>query len=1153
MRSKLSSIVCLFMILQLLVPIYSVFAADVLAPTNVTASQYYPGNITLKWDKMTGAMSYRVYKIIGDQRELAAEVSYKYTEATVYGVPEGSSTFAVTSVRNSYESELSNTVTVEVVYPEMQAPVNLRSSVANGNDLTLSWDSAKYATSYKIYKIDNGVKTSIATTKNISYTWTNHPEGNFIYEVTSFNDRFGESEQGVQLEVNVVFPVMQAPATTYTIQNGNDIAFSWQKVNYATNYRVYRVVDGQRTLLTTTKSLSYTVTNAPIGKQAYEITAYSDRFGESSLPALIELELTYPQMQAPKSFTYEFSNVNDLTLRWSPVDYASAYHLYQVVNGERKLVSSSLALNAFYPNMAEGHYVYELNSYSDRFGESAKASRIEFDVIHPDLQPPNNLRVTVENGNDLILRWDAAQYATAYKVYQIVNGEKKLVATRQQTLQGFLNMPEGNYVFEVSSYSDRFGESSTTSRVEYQLGYPTLTAPTLTGKVVNTNTIVLDWTKTDNVTAYKLYQVMQDTKKVVVTTTNLHHELANKPAGEYVFEVTTYNDSFGESPASNQVALYIEPTLEAPVTSEPKVEEDSVTLSWNSVPQAESYNVYEVVNGELKLVENTTSTTVTIGDLQPGDHEYRIVAVSSTGKEAETYSSINVRIDQSDVTPPVTTSNVIEDCTNQDVVVQLTASDDQSGVAKTFYAINGAEFVEGTTFTISEQGEYEVSFYSVDKAGNTESASTVKVHVDKTAPVTTSNATEGWLNQNSNIELSATDHICGVDKTYHSIDGSEFKEGTIVVADEGVHNISFYSVDKAGNKEEAKTVEVKVDKTAPVTTSDARTDWSKDVTVQLAATDNLSGIEKTYYSINGSELAEGTKFTVNEEGITKVIFYSVDVAGNKEEVQSVVVKVDKTAPVTTSNITASWSKDDFAVELTASDSASGVHKTFYSVNGSQYVEGTRFTVSEEGVNKVSYYSLDNAGNVEDAKTIEVKVDKTAPVVSWNLADEYAIGTKLPSYSADDAVSGIASEIVTLNGREITGPVILDKPGTYNLVLTVKDYAGWTTTVEKNYVVYVPSTLEVLPKVIKGNKGVFTVKVNLPNGYDAALFDLSSVRLNGVAPILDKNGHVNQSEKGQFKFNREDFNWNKNEVIVEFRGMLDGKLVVGSTTVKVLTK
>jgi len=1155
MLKKFSLFSVLLLCIQLLTPFANAFAFEISAPTNLTANQYYPGNITLKWDKVTGATAYRVYKLDGEQRELVQQVSYQYTETTIYNAPEGISTFAVTAVRNASESVLSNSVTVEVIYPEMQSPAKVSSSIINGNDLILSWDKVTYATDYNIYRVTGDVRTRVATTKSISYTFENHPEGTYVYEITAYNSRFGESATGTRIEVNVVFPEVQIPVVTYSIQNGNDVVFSWQRITYASNYRVYEIIDEKRQLLTMTRLTSHLISNVSAGRHVYEVTAYSDRFGESKAFRIV-LDMVYPEMQAPKSLTHTLSNVNDINLRWSQVEYADSYRLYQYVNGEKKLVLSTSALNTTFKNMPEGHYKYEIASYSSRFGESASVTSLEFDLVHPVMKAPENLRISVANGNDLVLRWDEVEHATGYKVYQIINGERKLVATKFGNAHTFVNMPEGLYMFEVTSYSDRFGESKTGSLIEYNLKHPELYAPVLTGKVEEPNTIILDWTKTDNSTGYNIYEVLKDgKKKLVATTTSIQFKFLNKPEGQYIFEVTSYNTRFGESEFSNQVKLYIGPKLEAPKTSEPRVEDDSVTISWGPVKNADSYNVYEVVNGELKLIENTKETSLTINNLEPGDYEYRIVPVSQSGVESESYSTVKVQIEQLDTAPPVTVSNIAELCSKEDIIVHLTATDNQSGVAHTFYSLNGSEFQEGNSFTISEEGRYEISFYSVDKAGNIEEPATVEVYLDKTAPITVLPMEAEWLNKETTLQLVSSDNLCGVETTHYSVNGSEFQEGTdVAINEEGIHEVSFYSVDKAGNVEQVKTVEVKVDKTAPVTTSNIKDSWyTEEVVVQLTATDNLSGVNKTYYSINGSEYVEGTIFEVTEEGITKVSYYSVDKAGNIEEVETIEIKIDKTAPVTTSNVTDSWYKEDVTVQLTAADNLSGVDKTYYSINGSEYKEGTGFKVTEEGITKVSYYSVDKAGNAEEPKTIEVKIDKTAPIVSWDLASEYALGAELPKYTASDTISGVASATVTLNGQKFSGAIKLEKPGTYTLVLTVTDYAGWTTTIEKTFAVYIPATIKINPGVIKENKGTLTVQVTLPAGFDPKGFDIETATLDGVYANKGTNGLVNQSKQGQFKFDREDFVWIDGIRTMEFRAMLNGYLVIGYDTVQVKTK
>jgi len=1229
MVKKFSIFATVLLCFQLVFPLINVFAFDLLSPTNLKASQSYPGNIILSWDKVTGASAYRIYKLDGSQKELIKQVTYEFIETTVANVPEGSSTFAVSAVRNVDESALSNSVTVQVVYPEMQSPTNIASTIVNGNDLTLSWTKAAYATDYKIYQVIDGTKKLAASTTAANYTFQNHPEGKYVYEITSFNSRFGESVVGSTIEVEVVFPEMKSPAVTYYVQNGNELIFNWQRVTYATNYKVYEVIDGTRKLLTTTKLISHIISNVTEGSHVYEVTTYSDRFGESKEAFHLDFEMKYPQMQAPGSLTYTLTNANDINLRWTKAEFADSYKLYQYIEGEKKLVLTTTTLNKTFVNMPEGHYKYEIASYSDRFGESTAAANLEFDLTHPIIEAPKNLKLTVQNGNDFVLRWDVSDYADGYKIYQIINGERKLVATKLVNAHTLFSMPEGNYTFEVIAYSDRFGESKTASRIEYDLKYPELQAPALTGTVENETTIILDWTKTDNVSGYNIYEIVNGTKKKVGTTTSLQLKLPNQTEGKHIFEVTSYNTRFGESQASNQVTLNIGSNIEVPPVKDtiPPVTisniEDSYYKEDVTVQLTATDNQSGVANTFYSINESTfkEGTTFTIQD--EGKHKVSFYSVDNAGnieitktveviidktapnttsnatnswfKEdffnlsssdnvsgvAKTFYSINgsdfvegtsFKVKEEGVTKvsfysidkagnieevktvevnidnikPITTSNITNSWYKDDVNVLLSPSDHGSGIDKTFYTINGYDLVEGTSFRVSNEGVTKVSFNSIDKAGNIEDVNTVEVKIDKTAPITTSNVKNSWYKANVNVLLSPSDNGSGVDKTYYSINGSDFVEGTsFSVSEEGVTKVSFYSIDKAGNIEEVKNVEVNIDKTAPITTSNIT---NEDGTVLLSPSDNGSGVDKTYYSINGSDYKEGTSFKVSEDGVTKVSFYSVDKAGNIEDIKTVEVNIDKTAPITTSNIKNSWYKEDVNVLLSPTDNGSGVDKTYYSINGSDYKEGTSFKVSAEGVTKVSFYSVDKAGNIEDKKTVDVKIDKNAPIVVWNLKDEYGLGTYLPGYSAIDTVSGIDSEKVTVNGQEITGPIKFDKPGSYNVVLTVTDKAGWTTIVKKTINVYVQATIVVNPGIIKTNTGVFTVQVTVPKGLDMKQFDLHSATLNGVSANSGTNGLLQQAKNGQFKFDRDQFTWKPGTVEVEFRGFIDGYLVVGSTTV-----
>jgi endo-1,4-beta-xylanase len=85
--------------------------------------------------------------------------------------------------------------------------------------------------------------------------------------------------------------------------------------------------------------------------------------------------------------------------------------------------------------------------------------------------------------------------------------------------------------------------------------------------------------------------------------------------------------------------------------------------------------------------------------------------------------------------PVTTASGVPTNWTNQDVSVKLSATDENSGVAKTEYKINNGEWVPYTNgIQVTNEGVNTVYYRSVDKAGNTEDTKSVEVMIDKSAP-----------------------------------------------------------------------------------------------------------------------------------------------------------------------------------------------------------------------------------------------------------------------------------------------------------------------------------------------------------------------------------------------------------------------------------
>ncbi|MBW7452960.1 discoidin domain-containing protein [Paenibacillus sepulcri] len=153
------------------------------------------------------------------------------------------------------------------------------------------------------------------------------------------------------------------------------------------------------------------------------------------------------------------------------------------------------------------------------------------------------------------------------------------------------------------------------------------------------------------------------------------------------------------------------------------------------------------------------------------------------------------------------------------------------------------------------------------------------------------------------------------------------------------------------------------DLTPPVTTDNAPQSWiNEDVKVTFHADDADSGVEATYYSVNGDERQTGNEVTLTADGTHTLVYWSVDFAGNAEEPHTVTVNVDKTAPALSvlPDKTSIWPPNHKMVkvhaELSSDDAGSGVESVALTSVSCDQPDSCQSDIEAEfGTAAVSFY------------------------------------------------------------------------------------------------------------------------------------------------------------------------------------------------------
>ncbi|UCE92354.1 MAG: hypothetical protein JSV90_04245 [Methanobacteriota archaeon] len=197
-----------------------------------------------------------------------------------------------------------------------------------------------------------------------------------------------------------------------------------------------------------------------------------------------------------------------------------------------------------------------------------------------------------------------------------------------------------------------------------------------------------------------------------------------------------------------------------------------------------------------------------------GAYDFYVIAVD-LGGNGEVATTIPQTSTVIDVAPPVTTMTVNDQpwdggWLNATAMIELKPSDEGSGVAETWYSLGSASWAEyDERLQLTEDATLNLSFYSIDRAGNSEAVKTFTMRMDATAPTASlmvaDNATR-VENPNVSLVWTSADDLSGMDYCLVKVDDRAFEyfSGDSGIAEmprleDGGHTATLRAFDNAGN------------------------------------------------------------------------------------------------------------------------------------------------------------------------------------------------------------------------------------------------------------------------------------------------------------------------------------------------------------------
>ena len=627
------------------------------APT-VTGGKDSQGRPTLKWNAVTGAAKYEVYRALskdGDYIKYSTVTGTSYTN-TRY-IENGNTYYYKVRALDANGTAGAWSSVVSVTYKQtLPAP-----TVTGGNDAqgrpTLTWKAVTGAAKYEVYRArsKDGDYIKYSTVTGTSYTNTSYIEnGNTYYYKVRALDASGTA--GAWSSVVSVTYKQTLPAPTVT--GGNDAqgrpTLKWNAVSGAAKYEVYRArsKDGDYIKYSTVTGTSYTnISYIENGNTYYYKVRALKSDGTAGAWSSI-VSVTYKQTLSAPAVTGGNDSQGRPTLKWNAVTGAAKYEVYRARSKDGDYIKYSTVTGTSYTNTS---YIEDGNTYYYKVralksdGTAGAWSSIVSVTYKQTLSAP-----AVTGGNDSqgrpTLTWNAVSGAAKYEVYRARSKDGTYSKYSTTTGTAYTNssyLTSGaTYYYKVRAL-DANGNAGPYSAVVSVTCRLKLTAPTVTGSTDSQGRPTLTWNAVTGAAKYEVYRARSKDgdyiKYSTVTGTSYTNTSYIESGNTYYYKVRALGSDGTAGPDSTPVSVTYKAPFGAPLVTGSKDSQGRPALKWDKVTDAAKYEVYRARSKDgtysLMSTQSATGYTNTSYLANGNTYYYKVRALKANGT-ASAYSSV---------------------------------------------------------------------------------------------------------------------------------------------------------------------------------------------------------------------------------------------------------------------------------------------------------------------------------------------------------------------------------------------------------------------------------------------------------------------------------------------------------------------------------
>ncbi|NME68757.1 fibronectin type III domain-containing protein [Flammeovirga aprica] len=641
-------------------------------PTNLLASGIDTTSFTFEWKAVVNAESYTIQILKGGiWTDLGSTANNSYK---VENLLAGSNQKVRVKAVNSFgTSEWSSSLSVDLLQIDdflPAVPTDLIATEVDTTSFTFKWNAIVNADFYTIQVLDLGIWVDLDSTVNNNYKVENRISGSKQTVRVKAVNNFGASDWSDSLSVDLLkvenFPPAIPTDLIATEIDTTSFIFQWKAVVNADSYIIQILDLGIWIDLDSTVNNNYKIVSyIPGGKETVRVKAVN-KFGSSDWSDSLAVNLLKVENFPPAIPTDLIATEVDttsFTFEWKAVVNAESYTI-QILDSGVWFDLDSTAFNTFkVENRVPGSKQTVRVKAVNKFGSSDWSDSLSVDLQQtvqlPDV--PTDLVAVNITETAFELQWAKAKLATAYQIDRLVDSLWILEGYSSSNTYLLANLDSGSTQSVRVKSINNDGESDWSTPLVVQLKETVINLPdtptNLKANNITSSSFDITWSLVDSA-QYEI-QILKDSTWVLQgSTASNSYLLTNMKAGSVQqVRVRAVNNDGASEWSSILIVPLLDEVVSIPNTpsnlTATAVTNNSMTIVWNVVGNATSYDLQIWRNSTWQLISSSADTSVVINDLASGSTQYvRVRATNKTGSSS--YSDyISVKLEQSGAIPSI--------------------------------------------------------------------------------------------------------------------------------------------------------------------------------------------------------------------------------------------------------------------------------------------------------------------------------------------------------------------------------------------------------------------------------------------------------------------------------------------------------------------